>query len=267
MPNVAILKDIANLLLAILVFLCLFICNIFFVLFRTYQANLPYPHPQHLIINILFAHLSVIWQAANILCCSSILYYCILDLHIPWLACILFYCRLIQIHSSSLHVVFLSFARFFAHFWTTAYFDLPHMKLAKISIWVTALVSVSFTLVVWLAFTNRTVYPEYTEDKKNLERGTETFVLVSIVPVTFFNGSIILDRLVQKKDSVLAVLGKFLRNNSVSPEPSTEGIQTISHTVAQGCIFFHNTPSPPPLPRTDKTQHGMKFFNYGSLEV
>ena len=91
-----------NLLCPFCILLCVIICNIFFIIFRTLQNSLPFPHPQHLIINHLFSHLSITWQAANIFSAVFIMTELWFRLENPYFSIIHYYSRQLQIYLTTL---------------------------------------------------------------------------------------------------------------------------------------------------------------------
>ena len=78
-----------------LILLCVVMSNIFFTLFRAYQASLP-TH-KYILLNILFSHLSILWQSSNLVCSVFTITEVIFSVNSPALSCILYLIRQFQI--------------------------------------------------------------------------------------------------------------------------------------------------------------------------
>ena len=126
---------------------CFIICNVCFFMYRSFVNHQPFPNSQHLIINVLFSHLSVVWQFSNLFSTIFILFVDVNLIEVDAFACLLYFMRTIQICCSGLYVVYISFARFFAHFWSDRYFALPHDSLGLASILTSIGISVLSSLV------------------------------------------------------------------------------------------------------------------------
>jgi hypothetical protein len=223
-----------NLLCPFCILLCVIICNVFFIIFRTYQNSLPFPHPQYLIINHLFSHLSITWQAANIFSAIIILTELCFHLESPYFSCVLYYCRQLQIYSTAMCIVFISLARFFANFWTNQYFDLPHQKIRKFCKWMPIVISVFSTFAMARVCNTGTTCPG---DRKCMDNGVKMFINICIMPVSFLNLAIVLELLHPKLNSWFQFLKNFkitcpkMTNNTITPVTETMELPTISHTI------------------------------------
>ena len=246
-------SNIFSLLLTIAVLLCVLTCNIFFTMFRTYQASLPFPNPQQLIINILFSQLSILWQASNIMCASVIVLDVILQVDIPFLDCALYYSRVLQIIATGLCIVFISFARFFANFWTDTYFNLPHQNIGMLCMWITILISFLSTLIVALLCNGESVCPD---DKMCMDKGTQSLVFICCIIVFFLIGAIIIDYLQENYScrQLLINLKRIFRcsfKNTIFPTTMSTEVPTISLTV--------DAAFSPPLTTNNPSPHNVTF--------
>ena len=225
---------IDNILIILCVLLCVITCNIFFTIFRAYQNSLPFPHPQHLIVNHLFSYLSITWQAANIFSAVFIMTEMCFHLESPYFSCVLYYCRQLQIYSTAMCIVFISLARFFANFWTDQYFDLPHQKIGKFCKWMTIVIAFLSTFAMAGVCNTGTAFPG---DKKCTDNGVKMFINICIIPVSFLNLAIVLELLHPKLNSCFEFFKNFkitcpkMTNNTITPVTGTMELPTISQTI------------------------------------
>ena len=223
-------------------------------MFRAYQANLPFPHPQHLIINYSFSLLSITWQASSIVCAFFILTEVIFHLDLPMVTCILFYCRQVQLYSTGTFINFISIARFFAHFWSDQYFNLPHRKIGKICLWTNVIISCLSTFVSALLCVEDSFC---STDTTHLcvDNLFKMSIKACIIPVTIFNVAIILSRLhkmpcFQFLQKCNITLPGFV-NNSIAPACVPIELPTISNNL--------ESPSVPHVTIPNSSPHNVTF--------
>ena len=216
-----------NILCPLCVLLCVITCNTFFTIFRAYQASLPFPHPQHLIINRLFSHLSISWQASNIFSAFYILTELCFHLSSPQISCVLYYSRQLQLYSTTACIVLISAARFFANFWTDQYFNLPHQKIGQLCKWMTIAIAFFSTFGMACVCNEGTTCPG---DRLCMDKVVKMVINICIIPVSFLNLAIIFDFLPAKQKSCFQFFTNF-PNNSILPATGHMELQTISHTI------------------------------------
>ena len=220
------------------VILCAVACNVLFSIFRAFQASLPFPHPQHLIINVLFDHLSVVWQVSNIISAVFILFIDVADVETDLFAYILYFLRQVQVYSATLYNFFISIARFFAHFWSNSYFNLPHRSLGIAAMLITVVVaSITNASIGLMCFEGKDHLIQF----KCLSGKTVFIVTIFLIPVAFLNFAIILSYIVKKRRFFLRSVQRFFMpnlSNSVAPAPAPVEMLTIS-----GAVDDHN-PNP-----------------------
>ena len=236
------------------VLLCVIICNILFTIFRAYQDSLPYPHPQHLITNYLFSNLSITWQASNIFSAVFILTEICFHLESPYFSCFLFYSRQLQLYSTTLCIVFISFSRFFANFWTDHYFNLPHQKLGQFCKWMIIAIAILCTFSMANICNTGTSCPG---DRMCMDTFVKMFIDICIIPVSFLNLAIIFELLLPKLNSCIQFLHSFritvpnTTNNTISPATVAMELQTISHTI--------DSSIPHPVTSLNSSNHNVTF--------
>ena len=94
--------------------LACFICgNLFSLIFRWFQRSLPLS--ENLLLNVLFSHLTIIWQAANIISATFLLSHLVYHVNNPLFSCTLQHLRYLQVIIFFLCFSFFSFAGFLAH--------------------------------------------------------------------------------------------------------------------------------------------------------
>ena len=105
---------------------CVFISNLLFCMFRWYHASVPLY--QNLLINVLYSHLSYIWQAANIFCATYLLTHVVFHLENPTFSWILIELRRFQMVILAPCLILVSVSQFLAHFKANLYLRLQHRK-------------------------------------------------------------------------------------------------------------------------------------------
>ena len=143
------MSEYASVLVFILIVISILVCNVLFSMFRAYQNSLPFPHPQNLIINVLFSYLSITWQAANILSGLVLILNLCLVPPSSTIFCFIHFGRHIQIYSTFISLVLVSCARFFANFWPHHYFGLNHRRLESISRLMIGILALAPNLVMY----------------------------------------------------------------------------------------------------------------------
>ena len=140
------------------VLLCAVFSNLFFTFFRRYQASLP-TH-KHVLLNILFSHLAILWQFTNLVCSIFTITEVIFSQPSPAFSCSLYFIRQFQIIATTMCVVFISITRLFANFWTSKYLKLNQGRRGRGISWVLAIVTIFLSYTVARVCDIRTLCPE-----------------------------------------------------------------------------------------------------------
>ena len=202
------------------VLLCLLVCNLLFFLFRAYQNSLPYPHPQHLIINVLFSYLSIIWQISNLLSGISLILPIFLeDYESSPVICVIKHLRYIQIYSSTICLFLVSFARFFAHFWSEAYLTLNHSRLSSLSLGILLIFSLVPNILVVYSCESLNDWPK---NRVCADAATQMLVEILIPPIYVLN---------------VAILCSMFKKNRAVFSKLFEG--SASHKLSLTAVSFH----------------------------
>ena len=127
-----------------IILLCVVMSNVFFTLLRAYQASLPIH--KYVLLNILFSHLSILWQSSNLVCSVFTITEVIFSVNSSALSCTLYLIRQFQILSTTSCIVLISITRLFANYCTSQYLKLNHDKIGKITSLVIAFLSLFFVL-------------------------------------------------------------------------------------------------------------------------
>ena len=125
------------------VILCVFISNLFFCIFRWYHASVPLY--QNLLINVLFSHLSVLWQASNIINAIHLLTNEVFLLDNFIFSCVLYHVRQFQQTMSVFCFLLVSVSYFIAHFKADLYLKIQHPSIASFTSFALFLSSLTFS--------------------------------------------------------------------------------------------------------------------------
>ena len=220
---------------------CVFICNLLFCMFRWYHASVPLY--QNLLINVLFSHLSFIWQAAN-MCATYLLTHVVFHLDNPTFSWILINLRQFQMVVLAPCLVLVSVARFVAHFKANLYLRLQHRNTGIYT----------FCLLILLAFLFSTAIKVICQSSETCDKQYRKISFwIIIYTVSFFNISIVLDILVKssyKMPYKLCIFPQILPFHGSFPlDTERVEIPTISSNVQE----------PSPYIQTPETHEHITF--------
>ena len=161
---------------------CVFISNLLFCMFRWYHASVPLY--QNLLINVLFSHLSFIWQAANIFCATYLLSHLVFHLENPTFSWILIELRRFQMVLLAPCLILVSVSQFLAHFKANLYLRLQHRKTGIFT-------SGALILLAFVFSFSEKIICQSSDTCFKTARKKSFFLTVGIV--SFFNVGIVLD--------------------------------------------------------------------------
>ena len=209
----------------ILLLLCVVSSNVFFTLFRHFQASLP--TYKHVLLNILFAHLSILWQCSNMVCASYILTEVVFSVDSHLLSCLLYYIRHFQMIATTMCIVLISLTRLIANFCTSKYLKLNHGKIGQLTSWIFVFVPFVFIFALVRVCNNQNICPTKFDCSYF---GLKVFMSVGIFFIFLFNGAIII-KYVFRKD------GAFFRsfNNISSTLRNKVEPGTLPATLESSC--------------------------------
>jgi hypothetical protein len=202
---------------------CVFISNLFFCMFRWYNASVPLV--QNLLINVLFSHLSYIWQAANIICATYLLTHLVFHLENPMFSWILIELRRFQMVILAPCLVLVSVSRFLAHFKANLYIWLQHRNTGIFTSCALILVAFVFSSSVkMICQSSETCF----------KPSTKTSFFLTVIIVLFFNVAIVLDIILKASHKIPFMFPQILPfHGSVSSDPERMEIPTISSNVQE----------------------------------
>jgi hypothetical protein len=184
---------------------CVFVSNLFFTIFRWYQASKPLS--QNLLINTLFCHLSVIFQWANLYSAIFLFTHSVYVLDNQRFTCFMFKFRQFHVVLSVTCILLLSVAKCLSHFKPELY-SRTHNK------WIGRFCA-SLLILVFICFIMAQAFHcniDVCTDKNSCQ--TRFLILVSLsvlILAIFFNTMLILHYLFKKYFSISG-LSLFFRS-------------------------------------------------------
>ena len=186
------------------ILVCVFVANLFLVIFRLYQARLPLH--QNRLNNVLFSHLSIILQATNVVTATFLMTHFVFILDWPLFSCVLHHFRRFHIIMSLICVFLLSVSRSFAHFKPEYYSRIQHTWIGKLSAIIMVFAFICFSSLTAINCDLSEICSVRDECYNELMLRLICTVLILI---TFFNGIIFIDFFFEEYFSLAGLLASF----------------------------------------------------------
>ena len=207
---------------------CLFISNLFFTIFRWYQASKPLS--QNLLTNTLFSHLSVIFQWTNVFSATFLFTHSVYVLDNPRFSCFMFQIRQFHMILCLTCILLLSVSKCLSYFKPEVY-SRTHKK------WIGRFCASLLIFVFWCFFMAQASH--CTIDicvDKNFCQNSFLILFISYVMMLaiFFNTLIIVDYLCKKYFSIsrLSLFFGYIPSHGFAPTSfSLNPVPTISSSL------------------------------------
>jgi hypothetical protein len=213
---------------------CVICGNLFGLIFRWFRKSRPLS--QNLLLNVLFSHLTIIGQAANIISATFLLTHLVYQVNNHLFSCILQHLRQQQVIASILCFSFVSFAGFLAHFFPKLYSKMNHRWIEAFSCFCWVLLTCAIYLLL-RGFHCTNIDPC---DFRNVcfISNSRTYFLSLLLLSSMFTGIVFMNIILDKHLRFLASCFVFPKTN-----PFHGPLQTHPECIEIPTIFTTEPPS------------------------
>jgi hypothetical protein len=208
------------------------LCNFLFIIFRMYYASIPLY--QNLLTIVLFSHLSLISQGANIVHAIMLLTNVVFILDNSLFSCGILQIRRFQQNMTVFSLLSLSVSFFISHFKSEIYFKMQNPRFSGFSMFLLILASLSVLSILTLHCNDNGFYEL---DDECFRKNSFQFLLTLLSIIVLLNTMIILDiflsghsQNILKQFKVLVII-PF--HGPPQEDPIELRIQTISQNVEE----------------------------------